>query len=339
MSQKTQRVAISLTFVIFSLPTGAAVKEKPQTAQDKAEITTAPAVLWKNPADIASRNLFYGSGGKRDQPPTTFKFEKEDLDGTNPKYVVRDKDGVKWKIKLGQEARPETAAARLVWAAGYYTNEDYFVPSLHVEGLPAHLHRGQNLIGKDGSMHDARLKRYVKDEKKIGTWRWRDGPFTGTRELNGLRVMMALMNNWDLKDENNATYAEAGRRIFMVSDLGASFGSTGLSWTQKMSKGNLEIYRHSHFINKASTEFVDFHMPTRPALIRIFAFPEYMRRIKLEWIGKHIPRDHAKWMGQLLSRLSDAQIRDAFRAAGYSQDEIAGFSKVVENRIAELNRL
>ncbi len=34
----------------------------------------------------------------------------------------------------------------------------------------------------------------------------RDDPFEDTREWNGLRVMMALMNNWDLKDENNAIY-------------------------------------------------------------------------------------------------------------------------------------
>ena len=55
--------------------------------------------------------------------------------------------------------------------------------------------------------------------------------FTGTRELNGLRVMMALINNWDLKDENNAIYREKPVRdqIYEVSDLGASFGTTGRS--------------------------------------------------------------------------------------------------------------
>ena len=52
-------------------------------------------------------------------------------------------------------------------------------------------------------MHNVRLKR-TEDEKKIGTWRWRNNPFAGTRELDGLRVMMAVINNWDLKDKNNA---------------------------------------------------------------------------------------------------------------------------------------
>ena len=52
-------------------------------------------------------------------------FVDEDLKGSNPKFVVRDAAGVKWKIKLGTEARPETAATRLVWAVGYSADEDY----------------------------------------------------------------------------------------------------------------------------------------------------------------------------------------------------------------------
>ena len=33
------------------------------------------------------------------------------------------------------------------------------------------------------------------------------------------------------------------------------------------------------------------------------------------------------------------QVRDAFRAAGYTPEEVEGFSKVVEGRIAQLNKL
>lgn len=53
-------------------------------------------VLWKNPADIASRDLFYGSGGQENKPHAPFSFVEEDLSGTNPKLHVRDRDGVKW---------------------------------------------------------------------------------------------------------------------------------------------------------------------------------------------------------------------------------------------------
>ena len=48
---------------------------------------------------------------------------------------------------------------------------------------------------------------------------------------------------------------------------------------------------------------------------------------------------HVKWMAQELSKLSPEQIRDAFRAAGYSPEEVEGFAGVVEKRIAALREL
>jgi hypothetical protein len=59
----------------------------------------------------------------------------------------------------------------------------------------------------------------------------------------------------------------------------------------------------------------------------------------MQGIVKKIPRTHAKWVGQLLGRLSAEQIRDCFRAAGYSPEEVEGFAQVVQGRIAELNQL
>src|SRR5215467_2691803 len=100
------------------------------------------AILWREPADISSRNLLYGSGGRAHQPAGAFTFVEEDRQGSNPKFDVRDENGVKWKVKLGPEASPEVVATRLVWAVGYYANEDYFLPELHVENMP-HLKRGQ----------------------------------------------------------------------------------------------------------------------------------------------------------------------------------------------------
>ena len=97
------------------------------------------SAIWREPADIASRNLLYGAGGEQHQPHGAMTFVEEDHAGTNPKFYVRDQEGTKWTAKLGVEARPETAAAHLLWAVGYYTDEDYFVPRLTVEGIPAHL--------------------------------------------------------------------------------------------------------------------------------------------------------------------------------------------------------
>ncbi len=301
------------------------------------------AILWREPGDIVSRNLLYGSGGKQDQPHGTMVYTDEDHAGTNPKFYVRDRESTKWTAKMGIEAKPETAASHLLWAVGYFTDEDYFVPGLAVEGIPAHLQRGgDNLVGPNGTVENVRLERHLRSLKKIGNWKWKKNPFTGTRQFNGLRVMMALMNNWDLKDENNAIYQRSEgtpAKIYVVSDLGASFGTTGYSWTQAMGKGNLNSYRHSRFIKKVHPEFVDFSVPSRPALLYFFHVPALIQRLRMRWIGEHISRDDAKWMGGLLSRLSYEQIQEAFKSAGYSPQEVAGFAKVVEERISELNKL
>jgi hypothetical protein len=345
MTKRKQSVAISLALAVLILP-AAAVGRNSVRKHDSQVAENGSAVLWQAPEDIRSRNLFYGPGGKDHAPHSVYTFTKEDMDGTNPKFVVRDENDVKWKVKLGIEARPEVVATRLVWAVGYSANEDYFVPALRVENMPAHLHRGQNLVSAGGIVDNVRLKRYLKNEKKIGSWQWRANPFAGSRELNGLRVMMALLNNWDLKDQNNSVYEEkhpqtskSPAEIYMVSDLGASFGTTGRHWPRTKAKGNLESYSHSKFIAKVTPEYVDFNVPTRPSLIYFFSLPEFISRLRLRWIGKRIPRSDARWMGQLLAQLSSQQIQDAFRAAGYSPVQVEGFSKVVEARIGELNKL
>jgi hypothetical protein len=335
-------VLLSTIAMLIALSATGAVKKKHKETEAKVESTESlPAVLWRNPDDIASRNLYYGPGGEKHQPHTTYTFVKEDLNGTNPKFVVEDENGVKWKVKLGEEARPETVATRLVWAVGYFTNEDYFVPDLKVQNMPAHLHRGQQLVSPDGSVHNVRLKRELKHEKKIGDWRWRKDPFQGTRELNGLRVMMAVINNWDLKDDNNSVYEDkdGGQRIFAVSDLGSSFGTAGPAWPHTKSKGNLESYSNSKFIAKVKPEYVDFNVPAGPDYHYLLNLKEYFQRRGLRWIGQRIPRSDAKWMGDLLGQLSHGQIEDAFRAAGYGPSEVDGFTAVVERRIAALKAL
>jgi hypothetical protein len=162
-------------------------------------IENPPDVLWRNPGDIRDRDLFYGSGGQSRSPIGRFTFVEEDLGASSPKFVVRDEYGAEWKAKLGAEARAETAAARFVWAVGYITDEDYLIPNLRVANLKK-LRRGQRYVGLDGSVSNVRLERSPRDGKKIGSWSWESNPFYGTRELNGLRLMMALLNNWDLKD-------------------------------------------------------------------------------------------------------------------------------------------
>ena len=62
-------------------------------------------------------------------------------------------------------------------------------------------------------------------------------------------------------------------------------------------------------------------------------------RLHMRWIGRHIPRSDAKWVGGLLGQLTTSQIKEAFRCAGYTGEEVAELTNVIEERIAELKDL
>jgi len=104
-------------------------------------------------------------------------------------------------------------------------------------------------------------------------------------------------------------------------------------------KGNLKAYEGSKWINSISADHVDFNVPSGPSARYFLELTVLVQRADLIWIGRGVPRADVRWMGDLLAKLSPAQIRDSFRAAGYSAEEIEGFSRVVERRIAELERL
>lgn len=294
-------------------------------------------VLWTDRGDIRALDLIGGAGGKEHQPAGKFTFVQEDMGGTAPKFIVRDEQGVRWKAKLGEEVKSETAATRLVWAAGYFTDEDYYLPELRVENMPK-LKRGSQFVSEDGRVQGVRLERYLKGEKKAGNWSWFKNPFTGTKELNGLRIMMALINNWDLKEVNNAIYQVKGESPrYVVSDLGATFGETGNPLTR--SKSNPQDYSKSEFIQKVTPDHVDFFLSSRPFFITAIDIPNYTQRTKMQEVVKNIPISDAVWLGKLLQPLSDDQIRDVFRAAGYNDKDVEDNATVVKQRIMDLTRL
>jgi hypothetical protein len=327
----------------------------------RTSAATAPAkksvTIWRQPSDIRTLNLFYGPGGSAGQPHPPFRFVEEDRDGSSPKIVVTDARGIRWKVKLGDEAKPETAATRLLWAVGYFSDTTYYLPHARVIGLPK-LSRGEKYVSAGGTLNGARFEHSAK---KIDDWSWFENPFIGTREFNGLRVMMALMNCWDLKQSNNAVYqinheVSDGRlaksirtsgyrnsalRVtelrYAISDLGATFGKTGGDWTR--SKGDVDDYVSSKFIDKVTSRDVDLVMHSRPPFVYAPAVPYYLKRVRMEKVSEDIPRSHARWIGQLLGQLSNAQLRDLFRGAGYSPTEAEMYARKVRERINELNRL
>ena len=304
-----------------------------------AQQAASTAVLWRDRGDVAALNLLDGPGGKTRAPGTSFKFIEESKSGTAPKFIVEDENGAKWKVKLGPEAKGETAATRLVWAAGYFTDEDYYRPQIRVQGLPP-LSRGNKYILDAGAglVRDARLERQ-DGGKEAKNWSWYETRGIGTREFNGLKVMMALINNWDLKADNNSAFdrGNAGE-VYFVSDLGASFGRTGSSFSR--SKGVMQDYAQTKFLRKVTPDHADFVMHSRPFfLLCIFRHDYYSLRTRMESIPRHIPIADARWLGSLLGQLSTAQIGDCFRAGGFSPTEVEGYTRVVIERIDALKKL
>lgn len=316
-------------------------KEDTDKPLDRAAIHNAS--LWRDPGNIAEKDLFYGDGGKDGQPVAPFRFVREDTNGTNPKFDVKDANDRKWRVKLGEEARPEVVASRLLWAIGYYVNDDYLLHVATIDDL--HIKRGANRVHNGSQVIDARFARRPGKDTKVATWEWKNNPFRDTREFNGLRVMMAVLNNWDLKDVNNAIYTskKTGQQIFLVSDIGATFATNTLETNRTQDKGNVQNYVGSKFITRTTAATVDFGTPGAPtgALIKSAGFlaSDYIKRRGFEWIGQNIPRDDARWIGSMLGQLTHEQLEDAFRAGNFPPESINQYVSVLESRIAQLKAL
>ncbi|MGH9904315.1 MAG: hypothetical protein ACRD8U_01885, partial [Pyrinomonadaceae bacterium] len=106
-----------------------------QDQKKKKQLPEGPKILWREPTDIASRNLLLGPGGAKMKPDISrLTFIKEEKGGYSKKYRVKDAQGRVWVAKIGKEAQSETAAVRLVWAVGYVSEINYLEPRVTIEG-------------------------------------------------------------------------------------------------------------------------------------------------------------------------------------------------------------
>ena len=315
---------------------------------EKKSGPAAPAgrpVVWRDPGDISARDLRKGPASAELAPAAPYTFISEDKLGTSPKFKVRDARGVTWSVKLGEEAQAETVAPRLVWAMGYFAEEIYYYDRIEVQNLPK-LSRGQNFVEGSSTVRGARFEAR-RGEERTAIWDWEQNPLVGTREFNGLKVLMALLGNYDIREENNLIIQgkdEQGQpeARYIVSDIGATLGKVG-GLGGKRSKNNLEDFRASKFVTGVENGFVKFDFSTKPKGLGFFASvfkPGYGKsQAKKEKVMRNIPVEDARWMGTQLSRLSDEQLRDAFRGAGYDSATADGFAAAIRGRINQLTQL
>ena len=301
--------------LMLALPFSAAAqdKDKDSKSKDKSakkELTGKP-VMWRDPGDIASRNLLLGAGGEEMKPDISkITFIEDKPGGYSKKYRVRDAKGNEWIAKIGKEAQPDTAANRLLWALGYETEIAYLVPKLKIEGK--------------GEFENVRLEARPADVKRAGNWMWENNPFMNTPEFKGLKILMLTLNNWDMKDDNNEILARRGDTTgegelrYIISDLGATFGKTGGFFSR--SRNEAGDYAKAQFIKAVKGDVIDFSYSG-----------------KNQKLFTNLTVADARWVSDLFKRLSDEQIKDAFRAANFSAEEVDMLTGALKARIAALD--
>jgi hypothetical protein len=270
------------------------------------------AELWVEPD--AARDLFYGVGGKRLAPDPERKYTVIEIKGAgfSEGYTLVDPDKREWSAKLPPEAHSEVVASRLHWAVGYHQPPIYLLPKWDANTptspsarLPARFRE------KDPDLNG------LTDE---GEWSYYQNPFVGTRQLKGLLVLQAMLGNSDLKDSNNALYVlktpfEGAKQWYVARDLGQSFGRSG---TLNAPRNDVVAFEASGFIRGLADGKVQFdhkgrHMP----------------------LFDNIAPADVRWICDRLNRLTDRQLQDAFRAAGYEREIADRFIKKLKQKVAE----
>ena len=308
--------AIALLFaaILLLLVPASAQKKKIKTVKAQPVGT---AILWE-PVD-ENRDLFLGPGGSEMEPDLSrVRFIKKEKGGANTKYRIEDGSGRIWVAKLGREARPETAAVRLLWGLGYKTEVNYLVPSITIPGK--------------GTFQNVRLEARPENVERTGEWKWKSNPFVGKPEFQALKIMQIFMTNWDVLDKQNEVLQVNGPNgpelHYIVSDLGRTFGKYG--------NNNLPIF---------------YRLGRRTGAPGPYSRASFIdgldKKGRIKWgvkgknrgIYKDISLRDAQWLLARLRKLSDDQIEDAFRAANYSPAEVDTYRLAVKRRITELENL
>lgn len=294
-------------------------------------------VLWADPGRVEAIDFSVGAGGPNLAPKPPFQFVREATGGTNPKVIVRDARNVEWRVKGGWEVRAETFVTRLVAALGYYAEPTYFFARGKIEGLQK-LSRAAGFVKADGSFSYASFERIDPAAKFLEKeeWTWNKSSFAGTRELNGLKILVMLVSDWDNKDGREGSGSNTSvlecrsggskQRVYFVNDWGQTMGGWGRTGRFKThTPWNCAEYRQQtdDFVAGVEGHLVTFGYLGKHT-------EDFKEGITVEDVG---------WLMQYLGRITDAQIRLGLLSSGASKEEEDCFTSALRNRIEQLRKI
>ncbi len=300
----------------------------------ETRLQSVQAVIWRDPGAVERLDLAAGPGGRDGAPVPPFTFLEEHLTGSQPCISVRDARRRTWRVKWGDEVQVETLATRLAWAAGYFVESTYFVAAGRVDDAGT-LQRATAHVGADGSFRDARFELDEPDVIKHfdeHSWAWTDNPFVGSRELNGLKVVMMWLSNWDAKDvrdvargSNTAIFEYRGANglreaRYLIIDWGGALGR----WGSVVRRGRWDCdgfaAEGEAFVQGVDGELVRFGYTGQ----------------RTADIAEGIRVSDVRWLMETLGRLTDAQMAAAVAASGATGEETAAFTRALRARLRQL---
>jgi hypothetical protein len=309
---------------------------KLRRAQDRPMHSTR-AAIWRDPGDVERLDLAAGPGGPEAAPAAPFRFLEEHFAGSRPCVSVCDARNRRWRVKWGDEVQVETLATRLAWAAGYFVETTYYVANGRVDGI-GELKRAGTCVDATGVFNSARFE--LEEEDAIThfdehSWSWVENPFVGTRELNGLKIIMMWLSNWDAKDvrdvargSNTAIFEyrlpDGSREArYLISDWGGAFGR----WGNVVNRGRWDCEGFSEqtpqFVTGVDGELVQWGYSGQ----------------RTADIAAGIRVSDVAWLMRYLGRVTAPQIASAVRASGGTEEEAACFTRALMNRLAQLREL
>jgi len=174
-----------------------------------------------------------------------------------------------------------------------------------IDGLTK-LSRGQKYVQGD-SVRGARFEPRRKNIERGQQWDWSKNPFKGTRELNGLKTMIVLLNDWDVLKQNNKVLRvkDPSGKVesrYTVTDLDTTLGAAG-GFGRHRSENNVKDFERRRMVSKVDKGQVKFNYDLKPkgfGLISLFYPPYYFRQRRATNTLNKVPVEHAAWIGSQL---------------------------------------